>query len=161
MVLPSALSYPTIENPVVLRPVAILPAAGAWDPAPVAFQVGGLQYVSFYITYLPGAALLSAVDIRFEVSPYSVDQVLPAGVQNWFPESVIRPGVVAPGVDTQNFIQRSYTSYTAQGAAVETFLISTVHLAGSAERLRVRARESGVIATPGTLTVIGLVFNEP
>jgi hypothetical protein len=50
-------------------------------------------------------------------------------------------------------VQRELESYTSQGAAAEDFSFGPIDLGGTVERIRIRARESGVAGTPGTLQI--------
>jgi hypothetical protein len=156
MVFPSAFAYPVVRNPIIFRAAAILPAAPLWDAAPIAVAVAGIQRITFYITYLRGAAG-GAIDTQIQVSPYSVDQIAPW--ENWFDQDTKRFGIVAAGVNTQSFIQAEYDTYTSL-AATECYVSGSFHLAGCVERIRIRARENAALA-PGTATIIGVVYSEP
>ena len=138
-------------NPVNLRALAALPAAGAWDAAPTEQNVAGASAVTLYLTYTRGAAG-GAFDWQLWVSPYSLAANAPAGAEEWTCESLQDLGAVVAGADTQNLVQRDYQSYASQGAAVEAVAFGPIPLQG-VERVRVRARESGVVGTPGTLQI--------
>jgi hypothetical protein len=65
---------------------------------------------------------------------------------------------VAAGVDTASAVQREYQGYTSQGAAAEDFVYGPIALNGNIERIRIRARETGVVGTPGTLQITGELY---
>ena len=138
-------------NPVVARVSAALPAAGAWDAAPVEQNIFGAQGLTLSFTYTRGAAG-GAFDWQIEVSIYAVAANVPAGAAEWVTESIYAAGAVAAGVDTQSRMQREFQTYASQGAAAEDF-VDTLELPYPVERLRIRARESGVVGTPGTLQI--------
>lgn len=153
--LPNSRAHPVIEQPVTFRAWAALPAAGAWDPAPVEAALAGYRTVLFYLTYQRGDAG-GGFDFKIEVSPYSADK--PA--RNWFQTSLYTAGTLIPGSDVESDIQREYLSYLSTGATAEGFLFGPVDLGIAAERLRVTCRESGVPATPGSVEIIGLMGME-
>ena len=70
-------------------------------------------------------------------------------------ESIYAAGAVAAGADTQSLVQREYQTYTATGATAEDFIYGPLPLNGTIERVRVRARESGNVGAPGTLSIVG------
>ena len=151
---PVTFSYPVAwVNPEILRASAALPAAGAWDATPTELNVFGASTVTLSFSYTRGAAG-GAFDWQLWTSIYSVVGNVPAGAQEWVAESVLAVGAVAAGVDTQSLAQRDYQTYTSQGAAVEAFVFGPIELAG-VERIRIRARESGAVGTPGTLQITG------
>lgn len=150
-------AHPTgYTNPVVLRASAALEAAGAWDPTPtVSFSVNA-EDLTLAFTYTRGAAG-GAFDWQLEVSPYSVAAVVPAGAAEWITESLYAAGAIVAGADTTSLAQRELQSYTSQGAAAEDFVYGPIALNGTVERIRVTARESGSIANPGTLSIVGVM----
>jgi hypothetical protein len=129
-----------------------LPVVGNWDPAPVESSSAGAQHVTLAFTYTRGAAG-GAFDFQVEVSPYAVVGNVPATASEWITESIYGAGAVAAGVDTTSLLQREFQRYTSQGAAAEDFVYGPIPLNGTIERIRVRARESGVVGTPGTLAI--------
>ena len=135
-----------------MRASAALEAAGAWDPAPTEVAVAGFDSFSLGFTYTRGAAG-GAFDWQVEYSLYAVAGNVPAGASEWITESIYAGGVVAAGADTQSRAQREYQTYQATGAAAEDFLFGIIELDHTVERIRVRARESGVVGTPGTLQI--------
>lgn len=154
MVLPIESSYPVITNPVAVRLTAALPAAGAWDANPIAISCAGLRYVTFYLEYTRGGAG-GAVDVQLLYSPYAADVPL---IVSWFEQSHVAAGILAAGVDTQSRTQREYYTYQATAAGIESFVLGSLDLGHTVERLQMCARESGAVGTPGNLRVMA-VFN--
>lgn len=149
-------AYPRgYRNPVTFRASAALPAAGAWDAAPTETPSTNAESLSLSITYTRGA-VGGAFDFQLEYSIYSVAALVPAGAAEWATMGLNAPGIVALGADTQSRIQREYITYGSQGAAAEDFTC-VVKLFRGVERIRIRARESadGIIANPGTLSLVG------
>ena len=144
-------------NPVTLRASAALAAAGAWDATPTEQNVAGAGSVLLSITYTRGAAG-GAFDFQLQTSIYSVGANVPAGAGEWANEAIYEPGAVVAGVDTTSLVQREFERYTSQGAAAETFLFGPVELAHVVERVRIAARESGVVGTPGTLAIVAELY---
>lgn len=145
------------ENPVTARASAALPAAGAWDATPTEFFTSGAQFITLTFTYTRGAAG-GAFNWQAQASIYAVAGNVPAGAGEWQTESVESIGAVAPGADTTNLVQRDLQSYTSQGAAAEAFVYGPIALRGNVERMRIYARESGVVGTPGTLAITAELF---
>jgi hypothetical protein len=142
---------PTYLNVQIARASAALPAAGAWD-TPTELYCPYFENVTLNFTYTRGAAG-GAFDFQIETSPYSVAANAPAGASEWVTASIYAGGAVAAGADTTSLVQRELESYTSQGAAAEDFSFGPVDLGGTVERIRIRARESGVPGTPGTLQI--------
>jgi hypothetical protein len=142
-------------NPVNLRANAAL--AAAWDAAPTESFSSGAHNLTLSFTYIRGAAG-GAFDWQLEVSIYSVVGNVPAGASEWVTESVYASGGVAAGVDTQSRVQREYQTYQATAAGAEDFVYGPIALNGTIERVRVRARESGIPGTPGDLQITGELF---
>jgi hypothetical protein len=140
-------------NPVTLRASAALPAAGAWDTAPTESPVANADNMTLSFTYTRGAAG-GAFDWQLEVSIYAVTANVPAGASEWVTESLYAAGAVAAGADTTSLVQRELQSYTSQGAVAEDFVFGPIVLDRTVERVRVRAKESGVVGTPGTLSIV-------
>jgi hypothetical protein len=139
-------------NPVVLRVSAALPAAGAWDVAPLESSVAFAEHITLAFTYTRGAAG-GAVDWQLEVSPYAVAANVPAGASEWITESIYQGGAVVAGADTQSRAQQEYQTYQATGAGAEDFVFGPIELHSMIERARIRARESGSVANPGTFQI--------
>ena len=140
------------------RANAALPAAGAWDATPPELVCAEADEVLLSFTYTRGA-VGGAFDFQVQVSPYSVAALVPAGAQEWQPMSLYAAGGVVAGADSQSHVQREYMTYGATGAAAEAFVYGPIRLDGAVERLRVRAMESGVGGSPGTLQITA-VFQE-
>ena len=145
-------------NPVVLRASAALPAAGAFDAAPTASFSTGAESLTLSFTYTRGAAG-GGFDWQIEVSLYSVAANAPTGAAEWVTEPLYAAGAVAEGADSQSRVQREYQTYGSQGAAAEDFIFGPIELGTAVERVRVRARESadGVVGSPGTLSIVGVL----
>ena len=134
------------------RANAVLPAAPAWDATPTEMVCAYFDNVTFNFTYTRGGAG-GAFNWQIETSPYSVVANAPAGAAEWVTEAIYAIGGVAAGADTTSLVQHELQSYTALTAAAEDFTFGPVALNGTIERIRVRARESGVVGTPGTLQI--------
>jgi hypothetical protein len=146
-------THPVVENPQTFRAAAALAGAGAWDAAPLEIATAGYAHLTLFLEYTRGAAG-GAFDFQLQVSPTSADI---AG-EDWYPQSLYAAGAVAAGADTQSRVQREYVTYASQGAAIETFIYGPLLIAGGAERIRVRARESGSVGNPGTVRIRGTLF---
>ncbi|OGO65926.1 MAG: hypothetical protein A2029_01530 [Chloroflexi bacterium RBG_19FT_COMBO_47_9] len=147
--------FPPITNEIIFRASAVLPAAGAWDAAPLEIAVPSKSRMTLYISYTRGAAG-GAMDFQVVVSPYSATR---AGVQNWFMQSQYDSAALVAGADSQGRVQREYITYGSIGAAIENFVYGSVELDAGVERVRVQARESGVVATPGICHIVGIVYD--
>jgi len=145
---------PGWSNPQTVRASAALPAAGAWDATPTALVSAYATSLNLHFTYTRGA-VGGAFDFQLEVSPYAVAANVPAGAAEWVTESLYAPGAVVAGADSTSLVQRELQSYTSQGAAAEDFVFGPIAFSFNVERYRVRARESGVVGTPGTLQITG------
>lgn len=136
----------------IIRARAALPAAGAWDPAPVEINTSGANFVLLFLDYLAGAAA-GAVDVQLQAAPNSVDG---GGAEpDWYPLTLFAPGAMVAGTDITSLVQREVINYNAVAAVpeVETYCIGPIELRSCVERLRLRARETGAVLTPGTLGV--------
>ncbi len=139
-----------LEALVIARVSAVLAPAGAWDIAVPIVVCAGAEDATFHFTYIRGA-IGGAFDAQLQVSPYSIVGLVPAGGSEWVTASLYAAGILAAGVDTQSRIQRDYMTYGSIDGAIAAFVYGPIRLGGMIERLRITARESGVIATPGTL----------
>ena len=135
------------RRPVIARAVAALPAAGAWDAAPLELQVSWGVNVTMYFTYTEGGAG-GAFRWRIEVCP---DE--PA--VTWYRSSIYEAGVVAPGgADVVSLVQREEFEYdTTVLAATESFVYGPVQISDGARYLRIPAAEVGNVGAPGTLAI--------
>jgi hypothetical protein len=112
----------------------------------------GFNSITLGFTYTRGAAG-GAFDWQIEYSQYSLAALVPAGASEWVTEAIYAAGAVAAGADTTSLVQRELQSYQATGAAAEDFLYGPIEIDGTVERIRILARESGVVLTPGTLQI--------
>ena len=140
-----------------LRADAALAAAGAWDAAPTESFCSGAQFITLHFTYERGAPG-GAFDWQIEWSPYAVVGNVPAGASEWSTESLYAAGAVAAGVDSQSRVQREFETYASTGAGDEDFSYGPIALVGTIERVRVRARESGVVGNPGDLVISATLY---
>lgn len=146
---------PPITNPFTFRAAAALPGAGAWDATPLEIACPSQARMTLYVSYTRGAAG-GAFDLQLQYSPYSANSLVAA---NWFTESEFSAAVLAAGVDSQNRLQRAYVTYQSQGAAIENVIYGPFDIDATVERVRLVARESGVVGNPGTLHVVGLIYS--
>ena len=152
-------TYMGIASQNTARASAALAAAGAWDATPTEIKTSYAKDMTLNFTYTRGG-VGGAFDWQLETSIYSVAALVPAGAAEWVTQSIYQAGgIVAPaaGADTTSLVQRELQSYTSQGAAAEDFDFGPIPLNGTIERVRIRARESGVVLTPGTLAIVALL----
>ena len=155
--LPISSPHPVgFSNPVTIKASAALPAAGAWD-TPTIHAVAGAGSIVLSLTYTRGAAN-GAFDFQVQTSIYAIVGNVPAGAGEWANEAIYAAGAVVAGVDTTSLVQREFERYTSQAAAAETFTFGPIELGHVIERLRVTARESGVVGTPGTLAIVAELY---
>ena len=126
------------------RASAALPAAGAYDAAPIEMHCAGFETCILFITYARGGAG-GDMQFRVEVSPDSTVAV-------WHRGGVYAPGTPASGTDVVSNLQRESVEYGSTGAGRESVVYGPFDLRGAA-RLRVPCRESGAIGTPGTSAI--------
>jgi len=146
---PLSVGYLNVQ---IARVSAALPAAGAWDATPLELYCPYFENATLNFTYTRGAAG-GAFDFQIETSAYSVAANVPAGASEWITAAIYAAGAVVAGADTTSLVQRELESYGSQGAAAEDFTFGPIDLGGTIERIRIIARESGVVGTPGTLQV--------
>ena len=130
----------------VARVAAALPAAGAWDGAPLELQCAGFKNVTLRFRYTRGAAN-GAFAFRADTCPDYLGVV-------WDQMSLYSALGVVTNADTQSDIQRESIEYGATGAAAEGFTYGPVELGGNVEMIRVGAHETGVVGTPGVLEIL-------
>lgn len=159
MAFPSSEPHPVIPLPAIMRVSAALAAAGAWDATPLELASAGYNSMLLAFSYTRGAAA-GAFDFQIEYSLYSVAANAPAGAAEWVTEAIYAGGGVAAGVDTQSMIQREFQTYQATGAAIEGFLFGVIEFDHAVERVRITARESGNVGTPGTLQITAMFGRE-
>jgi len=136
---------------VQMRASAALPAAGAYDAAPVEVPTGGRRYLANFYTYTRGA-VGGSTRTRVRVAATY------AAVDRWVQPTMIRSGAFAPGATTNSDWQREDHLYQEEGTgAAEGFF--TIWDLGRAHKVLTAGQEVGVVGTPGTLEVIGILFN--
>lgn len=145
--------HTTAPMEITLRAAAALAGAGAYDAAPLIESTQNCEWLSLFLAYTRGG-VGGAFDYQVQVSPRLIDS---ATLQNWFPISLYDAGALAAGADTQSRIQREYITYQATGAAIETFTFGAIRISRNVARVRIVCRESGAIATPGTLHIVGVL----
>lgn len=154
--LPIALPHPVgWVNPVTVGTWA--PLTGAWVDGNeiVVAGAGSIMLSLTYTRWGAGAEL----EFYLETSIYSVAANVPAGAGEWGRETIYQPGAVVAGSDTDSLKQREYESYTATGAAAETFNYGPIELSRVIERLRVAARELGDPQEDyGSLIIVGELY---
>ena len=137
------------QNPQVARVSAALAAAGAWDATPLELLCDYANSLAVEIVYTRGAAG-GAVDIQVQASLYSVAALVPTGGLEWEDISIKAAGMVVPGFDTQSHVQADYYTFTSLAAAIDSINVGPIILGGLYERIRIYAREAGILGTPGT-----------
>lgn len=153
-----------IANPATFRASAALPAAGAWDTDPLPeIAVAGYDWLELFISYTEGLqAADGSFEFRIEVSysaPNDAAAITPANA--WFQQSIYGGGAMVAGTDVQSLLQRENILYTATGATREGFVYGPIRIVGGVNRMRISAREVGVVGTPGTLEIIGVLTQAP
>ena len=139
-------SLGSFRRPVVARAAAALPAAGAWDVAPLELQASWDGSIMLYFTYTRGGAA-GAFRWRIEACP---DE--PA--VTWYRSSIYEAGIVAPGgADVMSRIQREEFEYIATGAAAESFVVGPIRTDDGARYMRFPAAEVGNVGAPGNLAI--------
>ena len=125
----------------VLRASGILPAAGAWDAAPTEINTASYKFLEVWINYLEGAAT-GKVSVMLE-------KQLPSGT--WGRPVRIQPGRFIQGTDFMSKMQAEEWELDpiVVGSQIVTMTFEINHPA----QIRMAARESGVIGTPGTCEI--------
>jgi len=124
------------------RAFSVLPAVGAWDANPIEMACPSFDFVLFYLNYIEGEVVGGAVDIRIDISTDSTGTA-------WHQGTAYSTGAVAGGGDTSSLFQRENITYEPTTTDREYFVFGPVALNGTVERIRVVARESGQMGTPG------------
>lgn len=133
----------------VLRTRAALPAAGAYDAAPIELPCREWDFATLFFDYERGGAA-GAFDFMIEVSPFPTDR---GGSEiDWYQLPVYFGGVVVAGQVTSN-IRREEINYTPAGATQDAFPYGPIEFQGTISRIRVPAQESGNLAAPGDLGI--------
>jgi len=146
---------PVVANPAVARVDATLPAAGAWDTAPVEIACAGYDWCRFYFAYTRGGAG-GAFSFRYQISPYYADDATHAA--DWYDQTIYAPAPLTPCEDVCSEIQNEYITYCATSEDTETAISVPIQLMGCVERLRVQCAESGNVDAPGDLEVVVLFY---
>ena len=135
------------------RANAALGAAGAWDAAPTEFPVAGMAEMTAHVTYDEApAGQGGSVDFQIQVSPYAVVAQVPAGGVEWESMSLYQTGAVVGGADSASLLQHEIITFDPTVATAQTIAFGPLALNG-AERVRIRARESGAVANPGNCQI--------
>ena len=129
----------------VARASAALPAAGAWDTSPTEIVTAGMDAIRLVCTYTRGAAG-GSFEMAIETSGES------SGT-GWERATLYASGAVVGAADTTSIFQREGLEYAATAAAAEAVNFGPLILNGTVERMRIAARETGVVGTPGTLAI--------
>lgn len=126
-----------------------LPAAGAFDSAPIEMYCSEKDTVTFYGTYTRGAEGGEVV-LRVQFSPHAEDV---AG-NNWFIPTLYDADDVTAGANSVSLVQAEDFSYTATSGSAESFVYGPIRIDTDAQRCRVIAAENDAQRTPGTLEII-------
>jgi len=128
----------------IMRVSAALPAAGAYDAAPLAIECMGWTKMTLLCAYTRGA-LGGAVRFYVDVSYGTAPTV-------YYQTTVYEAGAVVAGADTHSTIPHEDFTWNSGGAAIERFAYA-LEIPSNIKNIRVVASEIGVIATPGTFAV--------
>jgi hypothetical protein len=131
----------------VFRPLAILPAAGAFDAAPLELDCPSFNFVTLYLSYESPVAA-GAVTFQIEVSP-------DAAGATWYRASMYDGGALAPGVDVASNIQREAITYGGTAAALEFAVFGPLVIQAGIQRMRIACAESGDVLNPGDCEIRG------
>jgi hypothetical protein len=128
------------------RAAAALPAAGAFDAAPLEMTCPGFTHCTLFISYTRGGA---GGDMQFRIE---ANPVATGGA--WYRGGLYAPGAVASGADSLSNLQRESVEYGSTAAGAETVVYGPFAIEGGVERLRVPCAESGAVGTPGTVSIL-------
>ena len=133
-------------NEQIARANVILPAAGAWDPAPVELQCVAFDSFTLYFLYTPdGAGAGNAFDIYVEISRDG---------SVWYQTTIYAGGAVGGASDVVSRFQREIFRYAATQQVVPEFSVfGPVAMNGSPDYIRIFAREIGDLVNPGLLEI--------
>lgn len=146
--------YASTARVQIAKAWAALEAAGAWD-TPTEMICAGMSSVMLYLRYTR-AAVGGDMQYRVVLSPYAADAIATADTATWARATVFSSGVVVSGGDTLSNLQRGETEYGSSAAAAEDFVYGPIDLGNTVERIRVSCRESGVIGTPGSCSIVAV-----
>ena len=127
----------------IARASAVLPAAGAWT-TPTELYCPVFLHAAISFTYTRGAA-----GGKFE---FKVEVALASTPSTWQQFSLYDPAAVVSGSDALSLQQRESVEYASTSASAENFAYQ-FGLNGLWELIRISARETGVVGTPGTLGI--------
>lgn len=127
----------------VARASAALPVAGAWT-TPSELYCPTFLHATLAFTYTRGGAG-GKFEFKIEVANAKAPTV-------WHQFSLYDPGTLASGSDVLSLQQRESVEYASTGAGAERFAYQ-FYLNGLWEKIRVPARETGAVGTPGTLKI--------
>lgn len=151
-----------ITNWPVFRVSAALPAAGAWDAAPLELDVAGYDWLELFMTYTQGEqAGGGSFAFRIEVSYAFQDASTETPANAWFRQSLYGAGAMVAGTEIRSNIQRENILYTAEGDTGESFVYGPIRIVGGVNRLRIPCAEVGFVGTPGTVEIIGILTQAP
>jgi len=140
---------------------AALPAAGAWDAAPVVAECGGFWWCRFYFVYDAAAqAADPSLEWYYEVSPYSAGATVGMAEAEWCHGTIYVPGDIVSWAETRSDVQQETMVFAPDTLDAETFVGPPIHLAGCVERVRVYCRERGDQGMPGSAGVLGVFYVE-
>ncbi len=148
--MPADRNIPELTVPVVaIRADIALPILAEAPETTAWFSCSNFSWLTLYLTYTRGAGG-GAVEFYLDWRHAPVTVGAAVGAYQMTAESV---GVVAAGADTASLVQRENVTYTATGAAAESFAWGSVEIRGTAEDFRIVMRESGVTGTPGNFAI--------
>jgi hypothetical protein len=137
-----------------LRDAAALPAAGAFDATPRTLQTFGKASCLLLLTYTPGAA---GGAFRLRIDHGNVD---PVAGQIWARDPAVNAAVFASGADGVEQVTSSYKDFQSITPGVANYFRYAIPING-ADSIRIAAAETGVVGTPGNLTIRAIFFNVP
>ncbi len=120
---------------------AILLGSGAYDDNPIIISCVIGKEIAFGISYTRGGAS-GAVSYKVE---FSNNQY------NWFQSSAVSEGTTSLGSDTVSLTQRNEIKYQATGVSLERVMSPNFIVSG--KFVRISAKESGAVGTPGTCAI--------
>jgi len=132
----------------IARVSAALPAAGAFDAAPLELGCVGFRYVTLEIAYTRAGAG-GDMQLKIELSPDTTGT-------DWYQSGLYKAANVVSGADTTSNIQREEIEYGSTAAGIERFTLAPLQLQGGAQRIRIPCQESGAVGTPGTVEIIAM-----
>lgn len=136
-------------NEQTARVSAALPAAGAWDTAPLELMCPTFDTFTLFCSYSPVSQSANAFELKIEVSRDG---------SNWYQAAVYAGGAVPGAADVVSRFQREILLYAiTQLADRERMVLGPLAIAGAPDYIRITARESttdGDVDNPGILEVL-------